>query len=285
MLTMKRLLSVSICLLRAVTPSRDDLYSLWLFCLMAFERTVASGLIVAGILYGTVYFVVPVRSSLAHLLTVSDPMILGVEVLVFSFQITVIALVVCLLAGACARLLYFTRLVYRLVGWVGKGIFFGIPCLRLTAWMSQQWFPQLNPMEGCTLGIIPTAFLLPVCIDYTERSMPELLPLLTGLCSALHINSAFGTKAASTNSEQSCGRGCKDSRMGSDCGEQHHLEVLGLDASFTLFDLRTRYHELAQQYHPDKVQNLGPKLRITAEQEMKRINEAYHYLNRQLPAN
>lgn len=59
--------------------------------------------------------------------------------------------------------------------------------------------------------------------------------------------------------------------------EIFYSSVLDLSGNFTLDDIRSSYRKLAAQYHPDKVNHLGPKLRRTAEQEMKQINEAYLY--------
>ena len=45
-------------------------------------------------------------------------------------------------------------------------------------------------------------------------------------------------------------------------------------------DVRKKYRELAAQYHPDKVNHLGEKLRKVAEQEMKEINEANEFFKK-----
>lgn len=60
--------------------------------------------------------------------------------------------------------------------------------------------------------------------------------------------------------------------------EAYFIGVLGLPRIFTKEELESSHRRLAAQYHPDKVNHLGPKLRETAEQEMKKINEAYIFL-------
>jgi len=60
--------------------------------------------------------------------------------------------------------------------------------------------------------------------------------------------------------------------------EAYFIEVLGLPQVFTKEELESKHRRLAAQYHPDKVKHLGPKLKETAEQEMKKINEAYVFL-------
>lgn len=62
--------------------------------------------------------------------------------------------------------------------------------------------------------------------------------------------------------------------------ERHFESVLGLPTGFTPGDVKRRYRELAAQYHPDKVVHLGPKLREAADEEMKKINEAYDFFKR-----
>jgi len=61
--------------------------------------------------------------------------------------------------------------------------------------------------------------------------------------------------------------------------ETYYAEILGLagQADFDLTDVKQAYRNLSLQYHPDKVAHLGPKLRAVAEEEMKRINEAYAF--------
>lgn len=62
--------------------------------------------------------------------------------------------------------------------------------------------------------------------------------------------------------------------------EAYYGRILGLQGRVSWSDVRSRYRELVVQYHPDKVNHLGPKLRAVAEQEMKEINEAFDYFKR-----
>lgn len=64
--------------------------------------------------------------------------------------------------------------------------------------------------------------------------------------------------------------------------ESHYLHVLGLSGNTGPDEVKEAYRRLAPQYHPDRVNHLGPKLRAVAEQEMKEINEAYGYFKRKL---
>lgn len=59
--------------------------------------------------------------------------------------------------------------------------------------------------------------------------------------------------------------------------DAHYGRVLALEGKVTIRDIKARYRALAAQYHPDKVEHLGEKLRMLAELETRRINEAYAY--------
>ena len=57
-------------------------------------------------------------------------------------------------------------------------------------------------------------------------------------------------------------------------------EVLGVDRGASAEEISSAYRKLVQQYHPDRVADLGPELREVAEQRMKEINAAYEELKR-----
>lgn len=62
--------------------------------------------------------------------------------------------------------------------------------------------------------------------------------------------------------------------------EQQYASILGLKGKVTLADVKSRYRELANQYHPDKVSHLGEKLQSLAKEEMLKINEANDYFKK-----
>lgn len=55
-------------------------------------------------------------------------------------------------------------------------------------------------------------------------------------------------------------------------------EVLGVEQRASQEEISSAYRKLVQQYHPDRVADLGPELREVAEQRMKEINAAYQEL-------
>lgn len=56
--------------------------------------------------------------------------------------------------------------------------------------------------------------------------------------------------------------------------------ILGVSASADFSEIKNAWRKASQQYHPDKHQGLPERLRAAAEIEMKRINEAYRFLER-----
>ena len=64
--------------------------------------------------------------------------------------------------------------------------------------------------------------------------------------------------------------------------ESRHRATLELAGPVTPDSLRAAYRRLIAAYHPDRVATLGVKLRKLAEEETKRINEAYSYFRRGL---
>ncbi len=55
-------------------------------------------------------------------------------------------------------------------------------------------------------------------------------------------------------------------------------DILGVKAGARPEEIRLAYKRKMAEYHPDKVMGLGEKIRAAAEQEAKRINQAYDYL-------
>ena len=52
-------------------------------------------------------------------------------------------------------------------------------------------------------------------------------------------------------------------------------EVLEVDSSASLEEVKTAYKRKMSQYHPDKVASLGPEFTPIAERKTKQINSAY----------
>ncbi len=63
-------------------------------------------------------------------------------------------------------------------------------------------------------------------------------------------------------------------------GYHSPYEVLGVDSGASQEEISSAYRKLVQQYHPDRVADLGPELREVAEHRMKEINAAYQELKK-----
>jgi DnaJ like chaperone protein len=69
-------------------------------------------------------------------------------------------------------------------------------------------------------------------------------------------------------------------QAGADRTEHHDrprspYEILGVDPTASLEDIKKAYRSLAGKYHPDKVAHLGDEFRRMAEQRFKEIQQAY----------
>ena len=65
-----------------------------------------------------------------------------------------------------------------------------------------------------------------------------------------------------------------------DRSAQSAREVLGVDPSANSKEIKSAYQALVQQYHPDRVADMGPELREVAERRTKEINAAYSTLKK-----
>lgn len=62
--------------------------------------------------------------------------------------------------------------------------------------------------------------------------------------------------------------------------ERYYAKILGFNGPVSVDDVKHRYRELVSQYHPDKVDRLGPELKQGVAQKTSEINEAYEYFKK-----
>jgi DnaJ-domain-containing protein 1 len=55
------------------------------------------------------------------------------------------------------------------------------------------------------------------------------------------------------------------------------FEVLGVQPTASVAEIKEAYRERARQYHPDRVQGLGQEFQEIAERRMKQLNLAYQW--------
>jgi len=75
------------------------------------------------------------------------------------------------------------------------------------------------------------------------------------------------------NQSDSLGKNIKTWNMADDWHR-----ILGVSSIATIGEIKTAYQKLMNQYHPDKVANLGSEIREVAERKTKDINMAYQYI-------
>jgi uncharacterized membrane protein YkvA (DUF1232 family) len=98
---------------------------------------------------------------------------------------------------------------------------------------------------------------------------------------------AQGAQYRNTSYRQGQGRreeGFQDNRRESQAGQgfskRDPYEVLGLARGASRDEVRNAYRQLANKYHPDKVNHLGDEFKQLAEKRFKEIQEAYQELVR-----
>lgn len=62
--------------------------------------------------------------------------------------------------------------------------------------------------------------------------------------------------------------------------EKSPYAILNIDEAADEETIRDAYQRLVAQYHPDKVEELGPELKMLAEEKTKEINAAYEKLKK-----
>ncbi|WP_368623600.1 DnaJ family molecular chaperone [Paraburkholderia sp. BR13444] len=94
----------------------------------------------------------------------------------------------------------------------------------------------------------------------------------------------FQKKTPATGGSARTNAGSPDSEPSPEPQEVDPVEeacrVLQLNRPFTTEQLRAAYRQRMSQYHPDKVNSLGPEFRELAESKSKAINQAFDLLTR-----
>ncbi|MDR3089178.1 MAG: J domain-containing protein [Desulfobulbaceae bacterium] len=155
-----------------------------------------------------------------------------------------------------------------------------------------------------TLGAlmaVPIAAISALCINVglcrllcaiVESISPSLEDYFSGLWWNWHRREGAQRQQTHGNQEQSHGQeqsrdyeySTGQKNASDDCRqsdeERDYAAVLGLGDLRSVTEIKRRYRQLAAQYHPDKVNHLGPKLQETAANETKKINAAYEFFRR-----
>ena len=112
-------------------------------------------------------------------------------------------------------------------------------------------------------------------------SSNEIIVVAAGLLFGYWIVSNYFGSDNTKNTNSSNNRKKNDSKSYSEkqetnTSENSWFEVLGVQESASLDEIATAYKKKIRQYHPDKVESLGPELKKLAELKSKEINAAYN---------
>lgn len=61
-----------------------------------------------------------------------------------------------------------------------------------------------------------------------------------------------------------------------------YLNVLELSENATWTEVKKAYRSQTVEYHPDKMMSMPPKIRAFAQEEQRRLNEAYEILRKHM---
>ena len=127
------------------------------------------------------------------------------------------------------------------------------------------------------------AILLFILFSAASRPLGQILrAFLDGLSGKLDEASARGDpekEGEGVNGNERPGE-----RQPGGTAAEDPYKILNVPPSATREEIRSAYKELAQMYHPDKVESLAPEYSQIADQKMKAINAAYEQLQRRLDA-
>ena len=100
--------------------------------------------------------------------------LLGRNFLIFSFRISVSALVICMLVGIISRLLYIHQYLYRSMGMIKKLLFWAVPLSMLVAYYLQTVFIHDTWSMIFIYASVPTLCIFSYCFDLVELVIPDL---------------------------------------------------------------------------------------------------------------
>jgi DnaJ-domain-containing protein 1 len=93
---------------------------------------------------------------------------------------------------------------------------------------------------------------------------------------SLIIEAAGWRTKPATRQAEDAGKDSASSGQRSDKKPAWH-EILGVSPTASTDEIKIAFRERARQYHPDRVEGLGPELREIADAKMKQLNEAYDF--------
>lgn len=206
-----------------------------------------------------------------------------------SIKVTGLVAGISVILGLLLQTLAAIRNIYALVGFGGQLLLFIMPISLLTAGILF-WSPLHVPYWfGLCMTAVPSLALVPRFFSDISNWIPEWFgfgkqPDVT--CTSRPNWVHERAKKEPLSSSRRAGNPGPDSSAGKtsastpDDLSRRYGQILGLKGKVTSDEIRQRYLHLMAEYHPDKVNHLGPKLKALAEDESKKITEAYEYFRR-----
>jgi len=132
---------------------------------------------------------------------------------------------------------------------------------------------QTSPKSNSETRII----LCPSC----RRKIRIKLPLQGNRAKCGNCSACFGLQfdqSGQLKTEYVKSEGASSRSKSASPSVEDYYKTLGLEPSATADEVRTAYRKKIREYHPDRVANLGDKLKTIADKESKAINAAYSML-------
>jgi hypothetical protein len=100
--------------------------------------------------------------------------------IMLSLEVTLNALMVCLVFGALCQVFLLIRYFYEGRGLLYRLTVWGIPCVVLTAAAISRTF-EMGPVASFLLGLVPTMVLFQGCLRFTPGLLPEISTVIEGI--------------------------------------------------------------------------------------------------------
>ena len=147
-----------------------------LFVFFVISVAVCSGLLYAFNIFWALYVSTPIGHQFVKLFgsdTAAIERVLSYRPLFLSIHVNLVVVKICMAGGAIGRLLLLVRYLYEYRGFWGRLLFWGVPCICLSAYFIRISF-NFEWIAALLLSAICTLVLLNRCIRFVSRLLPEI---------------------------------------------------------------------------------------------------------------
>jgi len=138
---------------------------------------------------------------------------------------------------------------------------------------AQQKTVTIKSCQVCGTALSANERFCPVCSSSRERTVQKSC-FVCG--AALSVNERFCIVCGAESVQWDSGENAKAKRDGKII--ERYYEILDIEPGASRDEIKKAFKRKIIEYHPDKVHSLGKKLREIAEEETKKITEAYQAL-------